>query len=101
MKTELSFDFPGEFIFSHKNVFTESIDYLFNVGPYLFWCMTTDGILTHVSPTMKCEIDTWYLNSESELFNVSVDEHNIHLSDADILNKEYLTKIQQIIDMTK
>lgn len=100
--SELSFEFPGEFIYSHKNVFSEGVvHYIFSAGPYLFWCDTTDGILTHVSPTMKCEIDTWYSNSGSEQFNVTVDEHSVHLLDAMFLNKSYLAKIQQLIDMTK
>jgi hypothetical protein len=99
---ELSFEFPKDFIYSHKNDFDNgNIHYLFSVGPYLFWCDTTDGVLTHITPTLKQEIDTWYINSEDEIYNVSVDEHSIHLLDAMILNADYLAKIQNIIDMTK
>ena len=98
----LSFEFPKYFIYSHKNDFDNgNIHYLFSVGPYLFWCDTTDGILTHITPTLKQEIDTWYINSDDEIYNVSVDEHSIHLLDAMILNADYLAKIQNIIDMTK
>ena len=100
--SELSFEFPGEFIYSHKNDFDNgNIHYLFSVGVYLFWCDTTDGVLTHVAPTLKQEIDTWYFNNECEDYNVSVDEHSVHLLDAMYLNKSYLAKIQQLIDMTK
>ncbi len=95
----LSFDFPRDFIYSHKNDFDNgNIHYLFNVGVYLFWCDTTNGVLTHVTPTLKQEIDTWYVNNGDEEYNVTEDEHSIHLLDAMLLNKDYLPNIQKIID---
>ncbi len=95
----LTFNFPEEFIYSHKNDFDNgNIHYLFSVGVYLFWVDTTDGKVTHVAPTQKGEIDTWYANNEDEVYNVTVDEHSHHLMDTMYLNKDYIPQLQKLID---
>lgn len=99
IKNNLSFDFEKDFVYSHKNDFDNgNIHYLFGVGVYLFWVDTTNGKVTHVTPTLKEEIDTWYSNSEDESYNVTADEHSIHLMDAMYLNKDYIPKLQKLID---
>lgn len=97
---QLSFDFNNtkEFRFSHINKLDDvNVDVLFSNGIYLFWVHTMNGNVTHVTPTLKDELDTWYENNDDEMYNVSIDEHSVHLLDAMILNSDYLLVLQKLV----
>ncbi len=101
MKTELSFDFPGDFTYLHQNNFGDEIDYLFYINScqYIFWVNTINGVIVNINESSREEVDEFADNAETP--RLTTEQYEAHKNDAKILNQEYLTKIQQIIDMTK